>query len=160
MQAPDTTPTEDLMVSLSNAIAKGLEPLDEILMRHNVSRAHFSELEKNPRFHAMVVMAAREWGEADNVGKRNELKSSMMFEECLPEFMTRLHDKNESLAAKVEFMKLLAKVGKLGAPDRIAGGGETFKLTINLGADQQLNIEKMLPSRVIESDDYMDGYDG
>lgn len=148
---------EDLMVSIANAIGRGMEPIEDILIRHNVSHAYFKGvLEKNPRFHAMAVQAAREWAAAENVTKRTEAKSLMMFEECLPEFMNRLHDRGESLAAKVEFMKLLAKTGKLGVPDRDQNASETFKLTINLGADQQLNIEKPLPMKVINADD-MDG---
>lgn len=142
------------MRSLANEIARGLEPLDDILRKHRVSPAYFQSLEKNPRFHAMVILAAKEWSAADNVTKRTELKAALMFEEALPEFFARMHDTKESLAAKVEFMKLLGKTAKLGTQEQTRQQGETLRLVINLGSDQQLEISKELPSKVINHDDF------
>jgi hypothetical protein len=144
---------EALLQALANDIGQGLIPLEDILMRHNVSLAFYKSIENNPRFHKMVISAAKEWAAAENANQRVERKSTLMFEAALPEFYARMHDPKETLTAKVEMMKLLGKTGKLGATEAKQGAaGETFKLTINLGADRELHFEKELPVRVIDAE--------
>lgn len=144
---------EDLMQSVATAIGRGIEPLQEILDRHSISVAYYQSLSRNPKFNAMVHLAKREWDAADNTTKRIEHKSLIVFEETLPEMHARLHDKSEPLMAKVQLMKVLKEVAGLGRQEKEQQTQETFKVTINLGNGNELNIEKPLPVKVIDHDE-------
>jgi hypothetical protein len=54
-----------------------------------------------------------------------------------------MHDPKEGLAAKTEILKTVSRfAGVGGAADFKNGGGDRMVVTINLGADQQLRIER------------------
>lgn len=77
-----------------------------------------------------------------------------MVEAWLPELFARMHDRNENLNAKIEAGKLVSKLAGMGIEKaNINGGdGERFSVTINLGEDRNIKIEKDITPRVIEHD--------
>ena len=76
-----------------------------------------------------------------------------MLEESLPEAFARIHDATENLSAKTELWKLIARLAGAGMAGTgvEGGGGEKFSVTINLGADSSLRIEKELSPQVIDA---------
>ena len=79
-----------------------------------------------------------------------------MVEEALPEFYARMHDPKEPLPAKTDVLKTIAKFAGVGGSDfNAAVGGEKLSVTINLGSDHQLRIEKEVTSKVIDHEDIL-----
>jgi hypothetical protein len=135
--------TEKKLLCISRELARGLLSLDQILENNEVSQAEFDEYQQNPRFQQMLGEQVSEWQSADNTPERLKLKAAAALEDWLPELHARIHDRTESLTAKIEGGKLLAKLSGVGEKsDSVIGGGERFSVTINIG-DQKVSFEKM-----------------
>lgn len=149
---PDKLPSfNDVIVQrLTREIAMDIRPLTDILSMHGVSEEQWEALQSNPIFQERLAKAVDEWQSAANTSDRVKLKSLAFIEEALPEFYARAHDPKEPLTAKVELLKAITKLGGLGGPVDGSIAGERLSVTINLGADQTVKIEKEVPSKVIE----------
>jgi hypothetical protein len=142
------------LVKLAREIAMDMRPLDEILEIHEITTKNWEKLKENTQFQALLQSEIEAWQAAANTPERVKLKSLAFVEEALPEFYARAHDPKEPLNAKVEVLKTIAKFAGVGGnqfDDSV--GGKKFSVTINLGADQSLRIEKTLPTQVIEHED-------
>lgn len=142
----------DLIVRLAREIAMDIRELDEILKHYSISAKAWDKIQRSPRFKAVLEQEVTEWNTALNTQERVKVKAGAMLEEWLPELNARLHDKEELLSAKNEAGKLLARLADLGlSKTDVAGAGEKFSVTINLGSDSQLKFEKTAPTvKVIE----------
>ena len=150
---PISTTVLDRMRGIALEIAKGIFDIQEILKVWEISLEQYDAITRHPAFDGMLREAKIEWESADNTVKRTQLKAAVMLEHALPELNARLHDRAEGLNAKVELAKFLGRVGGVDSNKQaIGGGGETFKIEINLGGDSKLKIEKELPARVIEAE--------
>lgn len=139
------------LVKLAREIAMDIRPVDEILEIHEISPKNWEKLRENAHFQALLRSEIEAWQSAGNTTERVKLKSLAFVEEALPEFYARAHDPKEPLNAKVEVLKTISKFAGIGGNNFDASmGGEKFSVTINLGADQQLKIEKSLPAQVID----------
>lgn len=146
------------LIKLAREIAMDMRPLDEILEIHEITPKNWEKLRENTHFQDLLRSEIEAWQTAANTPERVKLKSLAFVEEALPEFYARAHDPKEPLNAKVEVLKTIAKFAGVGGNQFDANvGGEKFSVTINLGADQSLRIEKTLPAQVIDHDE--DGYD-
>lgn len=130
------------MLKLVREIAMDFRSIDEILEAHRIPREDFELLRENEVFLSRLRSAIEEWNSATNTPERVRLKSLFFVEEALPEFYARAHDPKEGLAAKVEILKTIAKFGGVGGTVEGAVTGERMTVTINLGADHNLRIEK------------------
>ena len=135
------------LVKLAREIAIDHFPLATILERHQISSSEWEALKRNPRFSELLESESRAWQSATNTEERTKLKAAAMIEEWLPEAHTRMHSTTDTLNAKVELAKLIARIAGMGTPDSGAGAGvgERFSVTINLGADKELKFEKDAP---------------
>jgi hypothetical protein len=149
-----TTPpriTEVTLLKLAREIAVDIQPLETILEVHQIPFETWLEIKQSGRFLQLLNEAAEAWNTALNAQERVKLKAAAMLEEWLPELNNRMHDRNESLPAKIEGAKLVAKIAGVGERAAIEGSvGERFSVTINLGSDTQLKFDKALPVKVIE----------
>jgi len=142
------------LVKLAREIAMDIRPLDEILEIHEITSGNWEKLHENTYFQELLRSEIEAWQAATNTAERVKLKSLAFVEEALAEFYARAHDPKEPLNAKVEVLKTIAKFAGVGGNQFDANvGGEKFSVTINLGADQSLRIEKTLPAQVIEHED-------
>lgn len=145
---------EVLMLQLAREIAMDLHELDVILERYEINAERWAEIQSNRRFIALLQQSLSEWHSALNTPERVRLKSQAFVEESLPEFFARAHDSREPLSSKVDLLKTVAKIAEVGnpKPDGSVSSGEKFSVTINLGSDQLLKIEKTitLPAQVID----------
>lgn len=135
------------MLKLAREIAMDIRPLEDILKTHEVDGDTWEEISSNPTFKSYLRGALEEWASAINTSERVRLKSLAFVEEALPEFFARAHDQREALPAKVEVLKTIAKFAGIGGNVEGAVQGERLSVTINLGADHQVRIEKDVTPR-------------
>lgn len=146
--------TELKLLQVAREIAMDIRPLGEILQIHSITEAEWDAIKANPRFQSYLESEASAWQGSLNTHERVKLKAAAMLEEWLPELNTRMHDRSESLNAKIEAGKLardLAGFAKNGVG--VESLGEKFSVTINLGTDAQLKFEKQLPPVIIDAEE-------
>lgn len=146
------TPSFDelTIVKLAREIAMDLRPIEEILESLGISSPEWDSIQALPIFQDRIRTATEEWQSGMNTSERVRMKSLAFVEEALPEFFARAHDPKEGLAAKTEVLKTISKFAGIGGSVDGAGSGERMVVTINLGADHQLKVEKNVTSQVIE----------
>lgn len=132
-----------IMLKLAREIAMDMRPLDEILALYEVDNHRWQEIQTSQIFKGYLRGALEEWNSATNTQERVRMKALFMVEESLPEFYARLHDADEALQHKTEVFKTITKLAGL-EKSADAGTGERLTVTINLGADNQLQIEKTI----------------
>ena len=142
------------LLRLAREIAMDLRPIEEILELHGIGGDAWERISALPAFQTYLQRSVEEWQSATNTSERVRLKSMAFVEEALPEFFARAHDAKEGLSAKVEVLKTVARFAGVGASVDGSIAGERLSVTINLGADQQLKIEKDITPRgnTIEED--------
>lgn len=146
----DIVPTEsetkaiDLVI-LAREIAKDMKPLEAILKDHKINEWQWESIQNNSYFQATLASEIADWNAAGNVNERVRLKSLHFVEEALPEFFGRAHDPRETLTAKTDVLKTVARLAGIGVGSDIKGGtGEKFSVTINLGENKEIKIEKTI----------------
>lgn len=130
------------LLKLAREISMDIRPVEEILKSFEVSSSEWDEICTNPTFKQYMRSCIEEWASVTNTQERVRLKSLAFVEEALPEFYARAHDSRESLAAKTEILKTVAKFAGVGAQAEGVMQGEKMVVTINLGSDHQLKIER------------------
>lgn len=146
--------SDNTLVKLAREIAMDIHPLAEVLKAHQIEPKDWEYIQDMPRFQYLLETEAAQWHGALNTHERVKIKAAALVEEWLPELNERMHDRAESLNAKIEAGKLAARLAGMGLTGAgvNGGGGEGLKVTINLGADAQLTFEKQLPPRVIDGE--------
>ena len=140
------------VAALVRELAMNLYDVPVILKKHNLSEAQYTLLTENPLFQRTLEAATIEWNAPQSTNKRLALEAAIALEDALPTVASRLSKATEPLPGVVELAKLLAKVAGIGEGPQQQGGGERFKIIINLGADT-LNIEKFRPAITLEHAD-------
>lgn len=147
-----TDPSNDLiLLKLARELAMDMRSLDDILAAHAVSYDDWLKISKLERFQNYLQQMIEEWQSATNTSERVRLKSMAFVEEALPEFYARAHDPKEGLSAKVEVLKTVARFAGVGGSVDSGVTGDRLSVTINLGEDRQLKIEKNI-NPIIEGD--------
>lgn len=147
---------ELILLKLAREIAMDIRPVEEILEIHKINGENWENIQKNPYFQGILSSEVEAWQSANNTSERLKIKSLAMVEEALPEFYARMHDPKEPLPAKTDVLKTIAKFAGVGGSDfNAAVGGEKLSVTINLGSDHQLRIEKEVTSKVIDHEDIL-----
>lgn len=137
-----------ILLRLAREIAMDIRTTDEILKTYEIDESRWQLIQQNHTFKGYLRGAIEEWSSATNAQERVRAKALAMVEESLPEFYSRLHDADEALQHKTEVLKTITKLAGLESKPGEAGGGEKFTVTINLGADQQVRIEKDITPQV------------
>jgi len=150
---PVSNETDVQFLRLAREVAMDLNDIETILKNHQLTSNQWETIQKNPHFLRLLESEILAWQAASNTHERTKLKAGMLIEEWLVEANARIHDKGELLSAKTEVVKLLANIADMGKSrvDPNGGlGGERFSVTINLGADRQITINKQVTPKVIE----------
>lgn len=138
---------------LAIEIARDLFPLHTILENHAIPLSRWDEIQHNRAFKQYLATAVEEWNGAMSTHERVRVKSAVMIEQWLEEAHARLHDKSENLNAKTELAKLVSRLAGMGSEKAMVQDvGEKFSVTINLGSDKQLKIEKQVTPRVLDGE--------
>lgn len=142
---------EGVMLRLAREIAMDILPIETILAMYELTPEDLEEIKQSTYFQRVLQGELEAWNCAVNTKQRVEIKSASLVEHALAAINTLIHDTNQSASARVEAVKTVAKLGNLGLTNVAdGGGGEMFKVVINLGADSKLSIEKQLPPKVID----------
>lgn len=150
-QPTNTFVRDALYVRLAREIAADILPLDKILANHGLDTDEWNIIRSSPHFQQLLTSEIEAWNSAGNTHERVKLKSAAMIEEVLPEVYARVHDKAENLNHKAELLKWLKDLSGMGVRNAsVAGTGERLSITINLGADQKLQINRELSPPSIE----------
>lgn len=148
---PVLEPVDPLtQLKIARELGSNMRELDDVLQTHEVSHAQFAELQKNVRFQKLLRGFVEEWNKVSNTSERVKLKALSFVEEALPEYYARAHDAKEPLSAKVELLKTIAKLGGVGGEVNAALAGEKMTITINLGADAQLQFDKTIDGTLVD----------
>jgi hypothetical protein len=154
LPVPEPALSEGMLIKLAREIAMDIQPLDTILKDNGVNQDQWDAIQSNTRFRMILESETSAWGSALNTQERLRLKSAAALEEWLPELFTRMNDRDESLNAKVEAGKLISRWAGVGiGGTQGVEGSEKFSVTINLGADNQIKIEKEVPYKVIDHEE-------
>lgn len=147
-------PDDRLILRLANEIAMDLYPVETILEHHQVSVETWDKLKSTPVFLRALAGALEEWNAAGNAKERVKIKAAVMIEDWLPTLYGRMNDRDESLSAKIEAGKFVARLADMGVTGAVqsASGTEKFSVTINLGASHQIVVEQKAVSQVIEAE--------
>lgn len=143
------------IVRLAREIAMDIRGIDEILEIQGVSKDNFEKIRATKEFERVLQNEVEAWNSATNTAERVRLKSLSFLEESLADFYSDAVNKNESLSARTEVLKTVARFAGIGGSG-VDGAinGEKFFVTINLGADKTLKIEKDVTPKVIDAEDY------
>jgi hypothetical protein len=141
---------DSVLLKLAREIAMDIREIADILATYELDDAMWQEIQGNWTFKQYLRGAIEEWNSATNTQERVKMKALSMVEEALPEFYTRMHDKGESLQHKTEVFKTITKLAGLERTANDPGTGERLTVTINLGADQQLKIERDVTPKVTD----------
>lgn len=155
MSAVAKLPEDDTVVlSLAREIAMGLHELDAILEKHSVSQELWAKIQKNAYFQRILASELEVWNGTLNTAQRAQIKAASAIEEWLPEAFRLAHDNSQTLPARVELMKLVRMIAGVGTGTGTGSEsvGERFSVTINLGADKEIRIDKVVTSQVIDGD--------
>lgn len=144
-------PGDDLtLIKLAREIAIDHHDTETILKRYQISDESWSKIKDSPRFTQLLISEITAWHSAVNTQERTKYKAMALLEEWLEEGNSRLYDRQEALNHKVELVKILAKIAGMDRSEGSGGGGgETFKVTINLGEDAKLHFEKQRAAQPI-----------
>lgn len=138
---------------LAREIAMDIRPLDDILAAHGIDQDRWDAISAAPNFQNLLRSEVEAWNSATNTAERVRLKSLAFVEEALPEFYARAHDQKEPLNSRVEILKTVAKFAGVGGTSVDGTNlGEKLMVTINLGTDHSLRIEKQV-TQVIEHEE-------
>lgn len=138
-------------LKLAREIAMDIIPLEQILSTHGIDKDDWATISKTNSFQNLLRSAVESWQSATNTSERVRLKSLAFVEESLPEFFARAHDPREALNAKNDILKTVAGFAGIKGTNYDSNiVGEKFSVTINLGADKTLKIEKDVTSKVID----------
>ena len=144
------------LVTLAREIAIDNRELPDIMRMYQVSPEEWEQLQSNPRFIELLRQEIEAWHSATNTQERVKNKTAALLEMWLLEAHERLHDKNENLPAKVELAKLLARLANMGmerANINGDGASEKFSVTINIGQDKQVRVERDITPQAIYYDE-------
>lgn len=140
-------------LKLAREIAMDIRPLEDILAAHGVEQSTWDSISSAPSFQSLLRSEVEAWQSATNTAERVKIKSLAFVEEALPEFYARAHDPKEALNAKVEVLKTISKFAGVGNSVDGTNIGEKLTVTINLGSDHSLKIEKDVTPRVINHEE-------
>lgn len=131
------------MLLLAREVAVGVFTVEEIRDRFKLSTDNWERIQRNPRFVAYLEEATMAWNTALNAQERIKVKGLTLIEEWLPEAYGHLSSPKETLRDKIELFKAMQKLTGIG--ERTLNGGDPsdrVSITINMGADNKLAVEK------------------
>ena len=141
------------LVQIAREIAINHKDVDDILKDHSITQEEWDELRESQEFARLLEGEIVAWQSATNTHERTKLKAAALIELWLEEANARLYDGKETLSAKTELAKLIARIAEMGASTSAGAElGGKFSVTINLGAAQQIKIERELPPKVIDGE--------
>jgi hypothetical protein len=142
-----------LYLKLAREIAMDLNQLEDILKTYKIPQGEWERIAEDPAFTKTLQEAAEAWDAAENANARVQLKAAYAVETLVHKMYEHLESGSLTPAYVTLFQSLirLAGMGFSGAEVKEAPGSK-FVVNINLGADQQIKIEKEVTPKVIDGE--------
>jgi hypothetical protein len=139
----ETTYTPSNLAALAREVAMDIKPLPDILKVYKLSEDDYLKISKIPFYCKALEAAAIEWNSALSTHDRIRIEAAAIMEDAMPGLSARMKSRDEALPAAIEAGKLFAKLAGLGEVNKaVAGSGEKFQITIDLGSDRRLEFTK------------------
>jgi hypothetical protein len=144
---------ERRMRIIAREIALDFHPIENILSTYKITEREWNGLQRNPRFATLLREAVEQWNSALSTKERVELKALGLIEANLETAQEMLVDKSEPASARVEMMKTIARIAKVGEKENMGdSAGQRVNITINMG-DRKLNLDDVTsPGNLIEGE--------
>jgi hypothetical protein len=136
----------DKLTKLARERSMNLKDLDEILNIFELTKEEYERLEQREDFKRILEQHNIEWNSATNTLERVKLRSAISLENGMGALSDRMTNPNEPLAACIEAAKMFAKNAGIGDKDAKVNDADRFVITINLGEDYKLKIDKPIKS--------------
>ena len=153
MAVPTTlSPTQMPMSQLALELIAKLEPIQNVLIRHNLTEPELKKLLKEPAFKQQIKEAKQYWDSPSNLRERVQAKTGMLIEDSVMEMYTLIHDSDLNPAARLDAFKTLARMANMEDPQkkevaqlRQTGEGASkdkrVMISINLGGEDSVHCE-------------------
>jgi hypothetical protein len=152
--AIQSEPNQALIRSVAREIAMDILPLESVLSTHKLNIAQWDDIKETGFFKNCLSEELAIWASSPNAAERIRIKFTVMLEESAPEMFQRLHDRKESLAAKVELIKTLMKGAGVGVTTADTQGPmDRISIQINMGAGNEVTVQKDITPRVIDHEE-------
>ena len=128
---------------LAFELAAELSTIDDILERYDITKTELKKKLKNEGFSQMYKEFKGVWKSDLSVKERIRIKSMVLVEDSLLAVHEMVHNHDNSLGARMDAFKSLAKVATVDAPDKDqAAVGERINISINIpGAEKPITYE-------------------
>lgn len=126
------------VAALVGDIAQNMYDLPYILKKHDLTKAQYQTLEKNPFFQRALEAEVITWQGVNSIQKRLALEAAIAVESAMPSVAARMSSKTEPLSDVVALMKLYSEMaGVIGSKANPANAtnSERVRIVINLGED-------------------------
>lgn len=141
------------VVALARDLAMDMYDRPVLLKKHGITDSQYATLEGIPYFVNVVKQLSEEWNAPKSSQQRLAIQTAVGLEEVLPDVIARAKIKNEPLQSVAALVKVLADIAgaNQSANRQAAPAREQFKITINLGGDQEV-YNKTKPTITLEAD--------
>lgn len=136
------------LAKLARELTINAKPASEVLRDYGLTIGEFHEIEQNEFFRRTFEQMLIDWNSVTSTADRIRLFSATAIEQALPVLADRMKNREEPLEATVSVGKFLARNAGIGEPEREQTNQERFVITINLGADQKIKIDKPIAKDV------------
>lgn len=130
------------LAQLARHIATDMHEIEEVLTVFKLTPEQYKFIETIPFYKNALDSALIEWNSPMSTNKRIAIKAAAAFEDGMIPLAGRMTKADEPYPAQIECAKLFAKVAGIGEQKAGDLSSEKFTITINLGNDQPIRIEK------------------
>lgn len=131
------------LAKLARELVMNIRERSAVFKEYGLTEDQFvSHIASNPFFQRVLENYTIEWNGALSTHQRLRVQAATALEESLIGIAARMNSKDEALPAVVETAKLFAKIAEVGEPAKVNGHGEKFTITINMGENTKLQVEK------------------
>ena len=139
--APAEALESKITYALCLELAAKIRPADKVLSDHGIEVTEWPLLKSHPYFLQRMREATKYWNSTDNSVDRIRAVSGAMTEEALLPVFQIAHDPDAHPSARLDAVKLLAKLSGAEPQAKSAfgggGSGEKFTININLGDEDK-----------------------
>ena len=143
--------SDQSLLQLALQVAMDIASIEVITREAGITPEFYEkEIKKNPFFMKVLQQYQIEWNSVRNTPERVKWKAQALIEMGLPTIGARMLNNDEALPAVTEAAKLVSRLAGVDDQKGAAAQGEKFTITINLGDDKSLTVEKTVDPKTIE----------
>ena len=126
-------PLNDVDSQLAVELACEISPLKDVLSRHGITKEQLRIKLQNQHFRKMVGEAKRVWQSDLSIKERIRVKGAVLVEDALIELYKIFTDNSNTVPARLDAFKSMARVADVFDPQKQATIGEKVTISFNFG---------------------------